>query len=100
KENVIMGRLIPAGTGMKYYRNVKVAHDPTENQKPTDEFDELADLRGFDGALPGIPGIDGADFIEDIDNDDEIDESDELEITDEEFDIDQAITLESDDDDL
>ncbi len=100
KENVIMGRLIPAGTGMKYYRNVKVAHDPTENQKPTDEFDELADLRGFDGALPGIPGIDGADFIEDIDNDDEIDESDELEITDEEFDIDPAITLESDDDDL
>ena len=25
KENVIMGRLIPAGTGMKYYRNVEVA---------------------------------------------------------------------------
>ena len=24
KENVIMGRLIPAGTGMEYYRNVRV----------------------------------------------------------------------------
>jgi DNA-directed RNA polymerase subunit beta' len=33
KENVIMGRLIPAGTGMKYYRNVKVAPDHTENRK-------------------------------------------------------------------
>lgn len=26
KENVIMGRLIPAGTGMEYYRNVEVAN--------------------------------------------------------------------------
>ena len=25
KENVIMGRLIPAGTGMEYYRQVKIA---------------------------------------------------------------------------
>ena len=24
KENVIMGRLIPAGTGMEYYRNIEV----------------------------------------------------------------------------
>ena len=29
-----MGRLIPAGTGMKYYRNVTIASDNTENQKP------------------------------------------------------------------
>ena len=29
KENVIMGRLIPAGTGMEYYRNVKVERDTT-----------------------------------------------------------------------
>src|SRR4029077_9200603 len=47
KENVIMGRLIPAGTGMKYYRNVKVAPDATENRKVEDEFDELAEyIRG------------------------------------------------------
>jgi len=25
KENVIMGRLVPAGTGMEYYRKVKIA---------------------------------------------------------------------------
>ena len=34
KENVIMGRLIPAGTGMKYYRNIKVDEDPTIDLKP------------------------------------------------------------------
>src|SRR5687767_15721081 len=39
KENVTMGRLIPAGTGMKYYRNVKVAPDNTENRTVEDEFD-------------------------------------------------------------
>jgi DNA-directed RNA polymerase subunit beta' len=29
KENVIMGRLIPAGTGMEYYRNIKLEPDKT-----------------------------------------------------------------------
>jgi DNA-directed RNA polymerase subunit beta' len=29
KENVIMGRLIPAGTGMPFYRQVQIADDPT-----------------------------------------------------------------------
>ena len=37
KENVIMGRLVPAGTGMAYYRNVKIAgedvvEDPVQEQ--------------------------------------------------------------------
>ncbi len=45
KENVIMGRLIPAGTGMRYYRNVKVDEDPTVNQREISEFDHL-DIRG------------------------------------------------------
>lgn len=31
KENVILGKLIPAGTGMPVYRNVKV--EPTEEAK-------------------------------------------------------------------
>ncbi|MBX3293525.1 MAG: DNA-directed RNA polymerase subunit beta' [Acidobacteria bacterium] len=47
KENVIMGRLIPAGTGMKYYRNNKVAYDKTMDEKPKDEFDRMTDyIRG------------------------------------------------------
>jgi len=60
KENVIMGRLIPAGTGMKYYRNVKVAPDATENRKVEDEFDELAELRGGIDipVLASVPGVD------------------------------------------
>ena len=55
-----MGRLIPAGTGMKYYRNVKVAPDNTENRKVEDEFDELAELRGGMEipVLGSVPGVD------------------------------------------
>ncbi|MBI3653176.1 MAG: DNA-directed RNA polymerase subunit beta' [Acidobacteria bacterium] len=37
KENVIMGRLIPAGTGMEYYRNMKLEADQTE---PSDAYEE------------------------------------------------------------
>jgi DNA-directed RNA polymerase subunit beta' len=39
KENVIMGRLIPAGTGMEYYRNVKLLTEEPEKpeRKPEDE---------------------------------------------------------------
>jgi DNA-directed RNA polymerase subunit beta' len=40
KENVIMGRLIPAGTGMEYYRNVKVLHDPTMQDTKAEEVDD------------------------------------------------------------
>jgi DNA-directed RNA polymerase subunit beta' len=32
KENVIMGRLIPAGTGMEYYRRVKIAGEGLEEE--------------------------------------------------------------------
>ncbi|MEZ5306205.1 MAG: DNA-directed RNA polymerase subunit beta' [Pyrinomonadaceae bacterium] len=53
KENVIMGRLIPAGTGMKYYRNVKVDDDPTINRKPPQELDEFS-IRGG-GFMTDIP---------------------------------------------
>src|SRR6476661_8609763 len=50
KENVIMGRLIPAGTGMDYYRHVKIAgEDVVEEEMMTDT--EL-------GLAEGIPGYD------------------------------------------
>ena len=45
KENVIMGRLIPAGTGMRYYRNIKVDNDPTIEIKVPEEFDDFG-IRG------------------------------------------------------
>ncbi|HLL75483.1 MAG TPA: DNA-directed RNA polymerase subunit beta' [Pyrinomonadaceae bacterium] len=46
KENVIMGRLIPAGTGMEFYRNVKVERDETIDQAAAADagLDDLADI--------------------------------------------------------
>ena len=96
KENVIMGRLIPAGTGMKYYRNVKIAYDPTENRKQEDEFDELADIRGG-LELPPIMDVPG---VEDGDGMAEVDEvSFDLDGT-EEFDIDEAMKIDLDEEEL
>ncbi len=31
KENVIIGKLIPAGTGMKHYANVQLKKEPSKN---------------------------------------------------------------------
>ena len=41
KENVIIGQLIPAGTGMRYYRNVKLNTDeqPVEDVAIDDSFE-------------------------------------------------------------
>ena len=50
KENVIMGRLIPAGTGMDYYRRVKIAGEDVVEEEPLPEAEiSLAE---------GIPGYD------------------------------------------
>ncbi|MCB1023863.1 MAG: DNA-directed RNA polymerase subunit beta', partial [Acidobacteria bacterium] len=57
KENVIMGRLIPAGTGMRYYRNVKVDDDPTINQKEVSEFDHLDIRGGMESTSDSIPFV-------------------------------------------
>ncbi|MBX7221914.1 MAG: DNA-directed RNA polymerase subunit beta' [Blastocatellia bacterium] len=35
KENVIMGRLIPAGTGMEYYRRVRLENEMPEDETPS-----------------------------------------------------------------
>jgi DNA-directed RNA polymerase subunit beta' len=45
KENVTMGRLIPAGTGFEYYRNVRIPPDepppPPAPPQPSDDLDDL-----------------------------------------------------------
>ncbi len=46
KENVIMGRLIPAGTGMDYYRNVEVERDETMDQPSREELEEFPEIVG------------------------------------------------------
>jgi len=46
KENVIMGRLIPAGTGMEYYRNVDVDRDETIGEAEREDLEELTEILG------------------------------------------------------
>jgi DNA-directed RNA polymerase subunit beta' len=46
KENVIMGRLIPAGTGMEYYRNVDIDRDESIDQARERDLDEFPDIVG------------------------------------------------------
>ena len=47
KENVIMGRLIPAGTGMEYYRRVKIAGEDVVEEEPMPEQElSLTDTLG------------------------------------------------------
>ena len=41
-----MGRLIPAGTGMEYYRNVEIARDETIDQARERELEEFPDIVG------------------------------------------------------
>ncbi len=51
KENVIMGRLIPAGTGMEYYRRAKIAGEDIEEEEEPATEPEVA-------LVEGIPGYD------------------------------------------
>jgi DNA-directed RNA polymerase subunit beta' len=46
KENVIMGRLIPAGTGMEYYRNVDIDRDETIGEAQREEAEEFPEILG------------------------------------------------------
>src|SRR5206468_1911673 len=48
KENVIMGRLIPAGTGMAYYRTVKIAGEDVEAEMAAEEAVPLDVIPGYD----------------------------------------------------
>ena len=67
KENVIMGRLIPAGTGMEYYRNVDIDRDETIDQARERELEEFPDIvGGHDIPVPPVreplvaaAGVDG-----------------------------------------
>jgi DNA-directed RNA polymerase subunit beta' len=47
KENVIMGRLIPAGTGLEYYRGVKIAGEDVV-EEPVEQENVLDNIPGYD----------------------------------------------------
>ena len=55
KENVTMGRLIPAGTGFEYYRHVRIpADEPPPPPPPTPEELELEREMEYRGAGRGV----------------------------------------------
>lgn len=103
KENVIMGRLIPAGTGMKYYRNVEIEYDNTMNQKQERDYDDIPIITGgmdLPEASMDVPlvesDMDGF-SIEDVEGESFIDEPEEV------FDMevaDELVVDDFDDDDF
>ena len=64
KENVIMGRLIPAGTGLERYRSFKLL---TEIDLPSPEETAPQEL----AAEAGIPGAAGGTVASELADDDE-----------------------------
>jgi DNA-directed RNA polymerase subunit beta' len=46
KENVIMGRLVPAGTGLEYYRQVKIAGEDVVEEAPVEPAPDI--IPGYD----------------------------------------------------
>ena len=78
KENVILGKLIPAGTGMKLYRSIKLDSDLNEEEELFGE-EEFSDFEEGAGAAKGTDLSDG-----DMEDDDLMDEGDEADMEDEE----------------
>ena len=62
KENVIIGKLIPAGTGMKRYRNIKLDSDINEEEELS--FDDLEDfsMEEEEELIPTVTVPDGTDL--------------------------------------
>ena len=70
KENVIMGRLIPAGTGFDYYRKVKIAEDDTIPVRVNEDEKAMQELTADLFALREKIGADDEDEDDDEDLDD------------------------------
>ncbi|MCR4604589.1 MAG: DNA-directed RNA polymerase subunit beta' [Eubacterium sp.] len=94
KENVIIGKLIPAGTGMKRYRNIEIYSDLVDSLDPPELREEELDLSSLTGKVSGHgKNSIGATQDEEEEYEDEnfegYDEDDE-ELLDEELDEDEA----------
>ena len=82
KENVIIGKLIPAGTGVEQYQNVQVKGLEIPEEEPEDNNDDIfgddlfSDLDDDDDDI--ISDDDAADDIDDIIDDDDDEEVDDL----------------------
>ncbi len=98
KENVIIGKLIPAGTGMPMYRNIEVTdEDGNELKVEASEENKYIDFRSGLEALKSDEMFahdededDGEDFAEEFDEDDEADVDDLLKVLEKALDSESA----------
>ncbi len=73
KENVILGKLIPAGTGMKRYRSIQLHSDLVDSLDPPDPvFDETAGETEGDEDKEAASTAEEADAILDMEEDEEL----------------------------
>ena len=80
KENVLIGRLIPAGTGMDCYRQVEVARtNPLDSPIIDLDFDEIDNIDKAEDAEDAVnaPDEDLELYDEDMDNADDIEDTDD-----------------------
>jgi len=78
KENVIIGKLIPAGTGMKRYRSVKLDSDLQQQFDVQDEYDEMTEFEEME-ELDDMDSMDALSELAVMDSEDDVfaDEGDE-----------------------
>ncbi len=93
KENVIMGRLIPAGTGMEFYRNVRIPDDATARELKVEDIDDTQSYIDAVVAatnnrlLPSLEGDeDGDGEIDDFSGEESFDDNESLDSLDSDFD--------------
>ncbi len=73
KENVILGKLIPAGTGMKRYRSIQLHSDLVDSLDPPDPvFDEITGETEEDENKEAASTAEEADAILDIEEEEEL----------------------------
>ncbi len=90
KENVIIGKLIPVGTGMKRYRSIKLDSDMKQNEEVEydEEFDVDAEL-DMDDMEAGLDAEEA-----DVDVDADIDVDLDADVLDEVAEVEMAVTSE------
>jgi DNA-directed RNA polymerase subunit beta' len=98
KENVIMGRLIPAGTGMDYYRSIRIEPDATENSNREDEIEDTQSYLEAMSAMVGLRPSAAQEQVEDTDDEEVVEEVEEFVGDSEEFIEEPAYAMEEDDD--
>ncbi|MBR1873932.1 MAG: DNA-directed RNA polymerase subunit beta' [Eubacterium sp.] len=103
KENVIIGKLIPAGTGMKRYRNIEIYSDLRDNLEPEKNKEPELDLSELkiksSGASKKSINAEDDELIDDDYNDEDIleEDFDDEEFDEEDYDAELDAELDADD---